>query len=168
MIIETVRVKGFRSIIDESLECDKLTALVGANGTGKSSFLKAIDLFYNPLPRIDIEDFYNGETSSEIVVSITFTGLSQNAKTLFALYLQGDKLTVERVFQWDGSKAGWKYHGATLQCPNFSHVREGLLIKDRGKTAKAAYDSLRAESQFSTLPAWLNVAMRYGPVPQYR
>lgn len=157
MIIESVRVKGFRSILDEQLECDKLTALVGANGTGKSSFLKAIDLFYNPSPKIDIEDFYNGETSSEVVVSITFTDLSQDAKNLFAVYLQGDNLTVERVFQWDGSKAGWKYHGATLQCPDFTPIRQGLLVKDRGKTAKMAYDAVRATPQFSTLPAWSNL-----------
>ena len=154
MIIESVRVKGFRSILDETLHCDNLTALVGANGTGKSSLLKAIDLFYNPSPRIDIEDFYNGDTSSEVVVSITFTGLSQDAKNLFDVYLQGNKLTVERVFQWDGSKTAWKYHGATLQCQDFVPIREGLLVKDRGKTARPAYDAVRATPQFSTLPVW--------------
>jgi len=154
MIIETVRVKGFRSILDEQLEFDNLTALVGVNGTGKSSFLKAIDLYYNPTPRIDIEDFYNGETSSEVVVSTTFTGLSHDAKKLFAPYLQGEKLTVERVFQWDGTKAGWKYHGAALLCPDFTSIREGLLIKDRGKTARTAYDAVRAKPEFTALPAW--------------
>ena len=43
MILESVRVQNFRSIKDATLYCDKLTALVGANGSGKSSFLKAIE-----------------------------------------------------------------------------------------------------------------------------
>lgn len=154
MIIESVRVQGFRSILSEQLECDSLTALVGANGAGKSSFLKALDLFYNPSPKVDPEDYYNGDTSSDIVVSVTFGNLSQDARDMFALYLQGDKLTVERVFQWDGSKPGCRYHGANLQCQEFGPVREGLAVKDRGKTARAAYETVRARPQFSALPAW--------------
>ncbi|MEE9225742.1 MAG: ATP-dependent endonuclease [Bacteroidota bacterium] len=157
MVIESVRVKGFRSVLDENLVCDSLTALVGANGTGKSSILKALDLFYNPSPRLDVEDFYNEDTSNEVVVAITFKDLSQEAKDLFSIYLQGGKLTVERVFQWDGSKVSWKYHGATLQCPHFQLIRDGLQVKDRGKTARAAYDAVRTNQQYSTLPAWSNL-----------
>ena len=154
MIIESAHVKNYRSILDENLVCDSLTALVGANGTGKSALVRAIDLFYNSSPRLDAEDFYNGETSIEIRVAITFKDLCQDAKNLFSIYLQGDKLTVERVFQWDGSKVAWKYHGATLQCPDFQPIRDGLEVKDRGKTAKTAYQSVRSNPQYSTLPAW--------------
>ena len=157
MIIESVHVKNYRSILDENLVCDSLTALVGANGTGKSTLLRAIDLFYNSSPRLDAEDFYNGETSIEISVAITFKDLSQDAKNLFSIYLQGDKLTVERVFQWDGSKVSWKYHGATLQCPDFQPIRDGLEVKDRGKTAKTVYESVRSNPQYATLPAWTNL-----------
>ena len=52
MIIKTLRVKRFRCLEDESLPCDKLTALVGANGSGKSSFMRALDLFYSSTPKI--------------------------------------------------------------------------------------------------------------------
>ena len=41
MLIQNVQVKNFRSILNESLPCDSLTALVGRNGSGKSSFLNA-------------------------------------------------------------------------------------------------------------------------------
>lgn len=154
MIIESVKITNFRSILSETLSCDSLTALVGANGTGKSTFLKALDLFYTPSPKIEVEDFYNGETGAEIVVSITFKDLSEDAKNLFAAYLQANTLSVERVFRWGGSSATWNYHGSTLQCSDFAPVRAGLLVKDRGKTARAAYDVLRASSQFATLPPW--------------
>jgi hypothetical protein len=154
MIIESVHVKGFRSILDEHLECDGLTAMVGANGTGKSSFLKAIDLFYNPSPKLDAEDFYNGDTSQEVVVVITFKELSEDAKDLFSSYLQDNKLIVERVLQWDGSKISWKYHGAALQCSDFRPIRDALQIKDRGKTAKTAYEELKENSPYNDLPSW--------------
>ncbi len=44
MIIESMCVKNFRSILDETLNFEQLTALVGANGSGKSSFLRALEL----------------------------------------------------------------------------------------------------------------------------
>jgi predicted ATP-dependent endonuclease of OLD family len=46
MIIKSLRVKRFRCLDDEPLPSDKSTALVGANGAGKSSFLRALVLCY--------------------------------------------------------------------------------------------------------------------------
>ena len=59
MIIEAVNIKNFRSILDETLQCENLTVLVGANGAGKSSFLRGLELFYSAVPKITTEDFYN-------------------------------------------------------------------------------------------------------------
>ena len=55
MLIQNVQVKNFRSILNESLPCDSLTALVGRNGSGESSFLSALELFYNPTARVTPE-----------------------------------------------------------------------------------------------------------------
>lgn len=154
MIIESVHIKNFRSILDEKINCDELTALVGANGTGKSSFLRAIGLFYSTSPNIDIEDFYNNDISKEIVVQITYKDLSTEAKELFSNYLQGDKLTVERVFTYYDGKLLSKYHGATLQQPEFIDIRESFNIKDRSKTAKEFYDNIRNKDEYNTLPIW--------------
>ena len=46
MRITNVRVENFRSIRDATFSCDRLTALVGRNGTGKSSFLHAFGVFF--------------------------------------------------------------------------------------------------------------------------
>ncbi len=140
MIIETVRIRNYHSIRDEVLRCENLTALVGANGSGKSSFLQGLDLFYQPSPRIEPEDFYKNDTSSEIVIAVTFKDLSQDAIELFSSYSQNETLTVERVFTWDGSKVTWKFHGATLKNPAFQPMRDALALKDRGKAAKSLYD----------------------------
>lgn len=143
--------------MDETLVCENLTALVGANGSGKSSFLRALELFYNPSPRIEIEDFYNANTSEEIIISVTFTQLSNEAKTLFAKYIQNDELTVERVFQLKDGKMISSYHGSTLQNEDFNSIREALNIKDRGKSAKEAYEALRTKTEYKSLPSYTNL-----------
>ena len=55
----------------KKIKCDDLTILVGANGTGKSSFLKSLDLFYSTSLKIDTDDFYNGDIDSELSISVT-------------------------------------------------------------------------------------------------
>jgi len=158
MIIETLRVRNFRSILDETLACDEMTALVGPNGCGKSTFLRALELFYRTSPKVDAEDFYNSETDADIVVGITFTALSKEASELFSSYMQADTLTVERVLKWDNGKVSASYHGASLQAPAFQKIREGLAVKDRGKSARTEYDVVRANPEYADLPAWTTLA----------
>lgn len=159
MIIESVRVRNFRSILDETLPCEELTALVGPNGCGKSTFLRALELFYSTSPRIDPEDFYGKDTTAEIVTSLTYAGLSKEASDLFSTYLQNGKLTVERVFKWDNGRFSATHHGASLQNPQFQKIRDGLAIRDRGKTARTEYDAVRAKPGYIDLPAWSSLGV---------
>ena len=157
MIIESVRVSNFRSLLNAEIECESLTALVGANGSGKSAFLRALDLFYSSSPKVEAEDFYNSDTDHEISIGLTFANLSSEATELFSSYLQGGTLTVERVFKWDSGRATATYHGASLQAPEFGSIRDGLEVRDRGRTARQAYDALRSGTRFSTLPEWTTI-----------
>jgi predicted ATP-dependent endonuclease of OLD family len=155
MIIESLHVKNFRSILDETINCERLTALVGANGSGKSSFLYAMKLFYSKSPKIDIEDFYNKNTSEEICIAITFKDLSEKAKKQFSNYVQNDKLTVERVFRYTNEgRIIPKYHGATLQNPEFQSIKESFGVKDKGRTAQTLYEELKKVPKFRSLPEW--------------
>lgn len=123
MFIQNVHVRNFRSILDESLPCDSLTALVGRNGSGKSSFLSALELFYDVSARVTPEDFYSENVDQDIEVAVTFAGLSEEARDLFSAYIEDDSLTVVRVFSLaTGVKSG-TYHGVRLQNPDFSTVR---------------------------------------------
>ena len=76
MIIKEICVKNFRSILDESLPCDCLTALVGRNGAGKSAFLRALEIFYDPSAKVTAEDFYAENTSLDIEIAVTFSDLT--------------------------------------------------------------------------------------------
>lgn len=152
MIIQSIRVRNYRSILDETLCCSDLTALVGPNGSGKSTFLRALGLSYSANPKVDPDDFYGENTADEIVVAVTFRLISNNAKELFSSYSQGETMTAERVISWDGTKATVRSHGARLQSPDFATVRAAALARDR----KAAYEELRQTQEYSVLPAWTN------------
>lgn len=149
MLIESIQVTNFRSILKETLFCDELTALVGANGSGKSSFLYALDLFYTLAPRIDAEDFYGGNTKEPITIAVKFRNLSDAAKRKFSRYMQSETLTVERVFTWNEGRHSVSYHGASLQNADFEAVRTANSAKDK----KEAYEVLR-RANYIDLPAW--------------
>lgn len=154
MLIHTITVRNYRCVKDATLGCEGFTSMVGPNGVGKSTFLRALELFYEPSPRITADDFFAGDTSAELIVAITFRQLTPGAKALFAKYVRDDELTVERVANVSSGKATSRYHGATLRHPGFRAIRAGLEVKDRGKTARAAYDDVRPRAGYQALPEW--------------
>ena len=149
MIIETVQVKNFRSISNESLPCDSLTALVGRNGSGKSSFLSALDLFYNPTARVTPEDFYNEDVTQDIEIIVTYSNLSAEATSLFSPYLDNDRLVVVRVFSDPQLGKSGTYHGIRLQNRDFIDIRNtaGAMPK------RQKYGEIRKVKQYTSLPS---------------
>jgi len=57
MEIERVRIQNFRSILDLTVELGDLTILIGANGTGKTTVLDALDLFASERTSLSHDDF---------------------------------------------------------------------------------------------------------------
>src|ERR1700737_955577 len=109
MFIKSVHVRRFRSLFDESIECDSLTALVGRNGSGKSTFLRALDLFYASSPKVDGRDFYGELCEENIEIEVSFVGLGTEERDRFQKYVEGDHLTVVRVFTHSEGKISHKY-----------------------------------------------------------
>ena len=149
MLIENVQVKNFRSILNESLPCDSLTALVGRNGSGKSSFLSALELFYTPAARVTSEDFYDEDVTQDIEIVVTYSKLSAEAKGLFSPYLDNDRLVIVRVFSDPQSGRSGTYHGMRLQNPDFTDIRttDGAMPKRR------RYTEIRDTAKYASLPS---------------
>jgi putative ATP-dependent endonuclease of the OLD family len=152
MITKSVMVENFRCIKYEVLTCEHLTALVGPNGSGKSAFLKAIDLFYSTSPKLTAEDFYNADTGTSIQITVTFSDLDAAEKKQFSKYLQGDELSVVRVLSLEDGKQSDKYHGSTLQSPDFVAIRKA----GSATAMKELYARLQDKEQYKTLPKWKN------------
>ena len=149
MRIKKMRVENFRSIRRETLEFDGLTALVGANGAGKSAFLLAL-LVFQGRQEPDIEDFYNRDTSRDIRIAVTFTGLPGAAAKEFARYLRGGDLEAVRVCRYNKSKGTVEssLHGACPRNPDFDAVRGA----SGPVAALDEYDRLRGRPEYASLP----------------
>lgn len=149
MILKSIRVKNFRSVKDETLNCDKLTALVGANGSGKSSFLHAIELFQSKSIKINEEDYYRKDTTKDITIAVTFRNLPESAKDLFAKYIQNDELTVERVIKWNDGRSVPTFHGSTLQNSDFVDI-----FKENATNAQEKYNKLKKSENYKEFPTY--------------
>ncbi len=72
--IDSIRIAGFRGIKDLEVSLSRITVLIGLNNSGKTSFIKAIQLAMGDYSRyLSEEDFYIGPDEnrvSEIVVDI--------------------------------------------------------------------------------------------------
>ncbi len=150
MIIKSFRVQNFRCIKDGVLPCEQLTVILGPNGSGKSSFLRALDIFYLPNARFTDEDFYNRDTSQDIVITVTFTDLTGDERKLFQKYIEGGNLTVEKVMKSTSGKGSQKYYGTSLNNPAFDSFRSAS-----GVDLRRQYNQL-CEDGYPDLPAYTN------------
>jgi putative ATP-dependent endonuclease of OLD family len=120
MIVERVEVKNFRCVETVDLACENLTILVGRNGAGKSSLLKALQAFYDLAYQFNSFDYFAKDPNREIRICVTYSALRPDELSEFASYLTPDrKLVVTKV----ATKGGIKYVGNTMGIPQFQEIR---------------------------------------------
>lgn len=123
MNIKNVFVKNFRSIREASLDCDRLTVILGRNGAGKSSFLYAIDTFYDVAAQITEEDFFDRDMNSVVEIRVTYGDLRNEEKEEFKPYIHDDKLIVTKRIKNEEGRIVQRYFAAALQIPEFAEIR---------------------------------------------
>jgi putative ATP-dependent endonuclease of OLD family len=150
MIIKSVHVENFRCIRGETLHCERLTALVGANGTGKSSFLRALQLFYTASAKYTEQDFYGGDSEKPIIIRATYSNLTDEEKSLFGKYVVNGELTVEKEMTWPSGRGSQKYYGASMRNPEFQPIRSAPNATEM----KKLYRALQGQEKYASLPKW--------------
>ena len=80
MRLRELHIQNFRCLEDIAIPLDDLTVLIGANGAGKSSVLRALDWFFN-VGSLDSEDVYCEETDRVVSVAALFDDLDEMDKT---------------------------------------------------------------------------------------
>lgn len=71
ILIKTVRISGFRGLKNIEVELEKTTVLTGMNNSGKTSFLKALQLALGNRLFLSQDDFYiQGNEISEKIITI--------------------------------------------------------------------------------------------------
>ena len=126
MIIKSIEVKGFRPIREACLDCDNLTAIVGRNGAGKSSFLYALEIFYDTAATIIEEDFFCRDMVCPIEIRVTYGDLREDEKEEFRPYIKNDELIVTKRISTEFGRITQRYYAAALQIPQFAVIRKKL------------------------------------------
>lgn len=82
ILIKTVRVTGFRGLKNIEVELEKTTVLTGMNNTGKTSFLKALQLALGSRQFISQEDYFiqDNSVSEKIIIDVLIVPISDNGE----------------------------------------------------------------------------------------
>ena len=124
MIISKIEVNNFRCIKNATLECDNLTAIVGRNGAGKSSFLYALEIFYDTAAQVSDEDFFNRNCAELIEIRVAYSELREEEIKEFNTYIRNNELIVTKKISIENNRTISKYYAASLQIPEFSEIRK--------------------------------------------
>ncbi|ARU40011.1 hypothetical protein CCB80_02210 [Armatimonadetes bacterium Uphvl-Ar1] len=151
--LKEIEIRNFRSIKNERILIDDYTAIVGSNGSGKSTILSALNVFFgesfggiNPRTDVSAEDFHMGNVDEPIEITLYFEVISDKAREELSHYVQDDRLTVSTVLTFDpkSERARLDQRGKTMSIPAFVEYRD--LNGQKGATAdqkKAKYAEIR-------------------------
>ena len=150
MILKRVSVRNFRSCRDTTVDAGNQTAIVGGNGTGKSTVLRAIERFYGQSTVVEIDDFFGRQVNEPIEIALTFTQFSELEKEMFAPRIHDDEMTVVRVFEASAGRNNGRYYGATRQHVAFAGIRSA----PNATSQRTLYNALRQQGgDYATLTA---------------
>src|ERR1051326_3797868 len=106
--LESIHIKNFRSVKDQTVKFSDYTCLVGPNGAGKSTILVALCVFFRystdsttNLLVLDKEDFHQKNTDEDVEITATFTDLSEDAQKKLAHYRSEERRVVSAVAKWN-------------------------------------------------------------------
>lgn len=144
MRIQRVRVRKYRCLEDLAIEVPDYMALVGANGSGKSSLLYALNWFFNgTVPAAD--DVHSttvteaaGITHDEIDVEVTFGDLTEEDRAILGQYGRGTTASFRRT--WNAIDQKEKLLGNSRQGPGFAAIRAPGV---RAEEARTFYNAAR-------------------------
>jgi putative ATP-dependent endonuclease of OLD family len=159
MKIESLRIENLRAFRDCTISLDDYTCLVGPNGSGESTVLCALNIFFREtkdsqtdLLHLQEEDFYRKDISLPIKITVTFKELNQEAQEDFKNYYRQGTLVISAVAQYNPQTgdAEVKQYGSRKGIKGFASFfereGEGAKVAD----LKEIYSKLRNE--FSGLP----------------
>lgn len=175
--IKSIYISNYKSYDDKGVEINfnNITGFVGANSTGKSNVLKAIDLFYRN-SKIEEIDFHNKNTEKDIIIDITFSGCGKIDRIEEALLINKDELKLRRTIKWNEDKGQaewvkqlipicvWKYKGSIPELElfpkqklNISKVRSFNSCEE----GRAFYEAIGAIDAAESVNDFYDLLKRY-------
>jgi putative ATP-dependent endonuclease of the OLD family len=154
MRIERVRIVNYRCLSDLNVRFDDITTLIGPNGVGKSSVLRALDWFFNGdrAAMLTEDDVFAGADPREIVVEVEFRDLTVEDKAALGRFAPAasDRLIAKR--RWEAGADETCVLGKAF--PGFAHIRAATAAMDK----RGRYAELRSANPDMDLPSARSVA----------
>lgn len=159
MKIKNIRIENFRSFQDETVHLNRYSCFVGPNGTGKSTVLAALNVFFQEraasttdVSKLTDEDYFGKNTANPVRITITFDELSPAAQTELTAYVRQDALvvTVEAVFDPATGLGQVRHFGQRLGMEAFRPFFNADKAGAKAGELNPVYEGLRA--QFADLP----------------
>lgn len=149
MQLQSVEISHFRSIETIRVDFSNFTALIGANNSGKSTILRAIEIFFEASPKIEIDDHYYKDPEIPIMISCMFSDFTPQETDEFASAIIDDELQVSRELGAQSPDSGI-YSVTALGYPPFQAIRE----EQNGNRQRGLYAEFR--NDMPELPAARN------------
>lgn len=152
MFIEAIRIVNLRGFKDETIPLDRYTCMVGPNGAGKSTVLCALNIFFREtegsttsMTHLEVEDFYQKDTSIPIEITVTFTDLNDAEKSEFEGYYRAGKLivTAKATYDPESGHAVVKQYGNRMAIPALAPFFEAMKAGAKVADLKAVFNGLR-------------------------
>ena len=152
MRIESVRIENFRGFKDQIIHLGDYSCFVGPNGAGKSTIMTALNVFFRQykdsktdLSKLSADDFHHKNVSDPIKITVTFSCLSNQAKTDLADYVRQDKLIVSAIAKYDPGleRAEVRQFGNRLGMEEFRRYFEADKNGENASALKAIYEELK-------------------------
>ncbi len=112
ILVDEVRVYGFRSLRDITVSLNRFTLLTGMNNAGKTSFLRALNLALGADRRIvDADDFYSdtqdgkSETTQTIVVDVRIIPVEGNGTRIDNFSTEWNDTELGSIVRFEGTSA---------------------------------------------------------------
>ncbi|MFJ2770059.1 ATP-dependent nuclease [Streptomyces sp. NPDC087300] len=143
------RIENFRCLQSAEVHFNDVTSIIGPNGVGKSTILRALDWFFNgeKATSLSTDDLCVDATSGKIRVEVEFDSLSPTDREELGHYAPAgvDTVTIWRTWENGDDKITGK--GKTF--PPFEEVRSQSTATNK----RRAYNSLREAQPALELPS---------------
>lgn len=160
MHLASLRLQNFRSCNDVTVQFNQYTCLIGPNGAGKSTILTALNILFRnasgvatDVAQLGREDFCSKNVDHPIVITATFTDLSEEERKELAAYVRHNQLVLSAKALWNEQLgcAEVRQYGSRLVMSEFSEYFDAVNNGAKAADLKAIYSGLA--QLFEGLPA---------------
>lgn len=165
MRLSKIQFKNFRCFKSESIDISDYTSFVGPNNCGKSTVLRALNIFFGEGVKsgaVQLSDFSVGSEDQDLSIILEFDQVTGEAAEELAHYVRNERLSFEiAATRDDTGQVSSKCRGIRYGLPKLAPFFAGQKAGDR----KPIYEAFIVEGM--PLPKWQNFEQAEAAVRSY-